>query len=366
MPLIVVDEQVIPGLVHCGIAPDDATDYAMVGCNEVGVPGVNWSVGISSGTYHDDMSLFMRAFASAPADADAEQVLQIWGSQLEDTLNGGIGRNHRWRTRMAAERPMPLTTALFRDGPRLAQDYVLLPGNEAVGTFTRGTANLVNALAALESLSHGPDAVDLGTLREASAQGDEPMLTRCLAAPKWGSDDPKVDQWMRRINELRLKICDSLAEKHRIPAVPVCHVVRSLHHVDGARIDASPDGRHAGESLADSIGAVCGTTDEGPTAILNSVLAVDPAAFKGVYNFNLSLVGAQGKPEVLGALIDAFIASGGQELQVAVLDPAKLREAQAHPEGFGDLVVRIAGLNARFVELSRREQDEVIKRAECA
>jgi pyruvate-formate lyase len=93
---------------------------------------------------------------------------------------------------------------------------------------------------------------------------------------------------------------------------------------------------------------------------------VDPAAFKGVYNFNLSLVGAQGKPEVLGALIDAFIASGGQELQVAVLDPAKLREAQAHPEGFGDLVVRIAGLNARFVELSRREQDEVIKRAECA
>ena len=69
---------------------------------------------------------------------------------------------------------------------------------------------------------------------------------------------------------------------------------------------------------------------------------------------------------MLGALIDAFVAAGGQELQVAVLDPAKLRAAQQDPAGFGDLVVRIAGLNARFVELSRREQEEVIKRAECA
>ena len=50
MPLLVVDEQVIPGLGRCGVGPDDADNYAMIGCNEVGVAGVNWSIGITTGT----------------------------------------------------------------------------------------------------------------------------------------------------------------------------------------------------------------------------------------------------------------------------------------------------------------------------
>jgi len=69
---------------------------------------------------------------------------------------------------------------------------------------------------------------------------------------------------------------------------------------------------------------------------------------------------------VLRSLCEAFFPAGGEELQISVLDAEQLRAAKAHPKHFRDLVVRIAGLNARFVELSELEQDEMIRRAEAA
>jgi len=146
-----------------------------------------------------------------------------------------------------------------------------------------------------------------------------------------------------------------------------CHVVRSLHHVDGRRIPASPDGRRAGEPVCDSIGAVCGTALAGPTALLNSVLTLNaPEDYPGGTNLNLTLTPETARPAALRALVEAFFADGGQELQVNVLSVQALRDAQVRPEAYRDLVVRVSGLNALFVKLARREQEEIIRRAEAA
>ena len=152
-----------------------------------------------------------------------------------------------------------------------------------------------------------------------------------------------------------------------LPRPVVCHVVRILHHVDGRRLAASPDGRRAGEPVGDSLGGVCGTMKEGPTATLASVLKLDARRrFAGGTNLNLTLPAGQADPAILSALIEGFFDGGGQELQVAVLHADTLRAARADPQRFADLVVRVAGLNARFVELSAAEQDELIRRAEEA
>jgi formate C-acetyltransferase len=144
-------------------------------------------------------------------------------------------------------------------------------------------------------------------------------------------------------------------------------VVRSLHHLDGQRLGASADGRHAGEPVGDSLGAVAGTAMAGPTAMLQSVLRVDTVAhYPGGTNLNVTLTSGQATPECIEALVAGFFGEGGQEIQINVLDAATLRQAQADPASHGDLVVRVAGLCARFVELSRREQAELIARAEEA
>jgi len=145
----------------------------------------------------------------------------------------------------------------------------------------------------------------------------------------------------------------------------VCHVVRSLHHFDGRRIAASPDGRRAWTPVADSIGAQAGTARAGPTATLNSVLKLNAARhYRGGYNLNLTLSRRTTTVEMLAALVESFFARGGQELQVNCFDVETLRAARQCPEQHGDLVVRVAGFSTRFVDLSTVEQEELIARAE--
>jgi formate C-acetyltransferase len=148
-------------------------------------------------------------------------------------------------------------------------------------------------------------------------------------------------------------------------------VVRSLHYFDGQQIAASPDGRLAWTPVADSIGAETGTARLGPTGILNSVVKLNIAdTYRGGTNLNLTLpAGPWQEPELkrnLLSTVETFFAQGGQELQIAALDPDTLRDAQQYPENYGGLVVRVAGFNARFVDLARVEQEELIRRAEAA
>ncbi|MFW5870791.1 MAG: glycine radical domain-containing protein, partial [Candidatus Sumerlaeota bacterium] len=86
--------------------------------------------------------------------------------------------------------------------------------------------------------------------------------------------------------------------------------------------------------------------------------------FPGIYNLNLTLP-ISTTPEIVRNLSETFFKNGGQELQFNILDPQRLRVARGEPEKHRDIVVRVAGLNARFVELSDLEQEELIARAEA-
>ena len=198
---------------------------------------------------------------------------------------------------------------------------------------------------------------------------DEQIYINIQAVPKWGNDDEQADQWGKALGIARIKAIEDARTKCSPNAPPfiLCHVVRSLHHIDGKQLAATPDGRKAFEPVGDSIAAICGTTTQGPTAILNSVLKINAHdEFRGIYNNNLTLPGNQASPAILKPLIEAFFIDGGQELQINVLDYRKLLAAKANPSEYKGLVVRIAGLNARFIELSKAEQDEIIRRAQMA
>ena len=164
---------------------------------------------------------------------------------------------------------------------------------------------------------------------------------------------------------MRERALDEIDARYGDSLHMVCHVVRSLHYLDGKRIAASPDGRFAWTPVADSIGAQTGTAMAGPTAVLNSVAKLDAARnYRGGYNLNLTLSRASTTPDSLLPLIETFFASGGQELQVNCFDAETLRAARETPERYGDLIVRISGFSTRFVDLSSVEQEELIERAE--
>jgi formate C-acetyltransferase len=263
--------------------------------------------------------------------------------------------------------PTPFTSALMRGCIARGRDMLTGMDYHMPGVYERGLANAANALAAIERVVFEDRALTMRELRQSMVGNfaDPAVRRRLLAAPKWGNDDPRADRWASALVEMRERVLNDVDEQFGHGPHMVCHVVRSLHRLDGQRIAASPDGRLAGMPVADSIGAPTGTAHNGPTAMLNSVLKLDAArTHRGGYNLNVTLSPRETTPETLRSLVETFFDHGGQELQINCYDGATLRAAQRNPAAHGDLVVRVAGFSARFVDLSTDEQEELIARAE--
>jgi formate C-acetyltransferase len=98
--------------------------------------------------------------------------------------------------------------------------------------------------------------------------------------------------------------------------------------------------------------------------VLNSVTKLPLTRVYNGANLNMRFNARRLKPEILMALMQTYFQRGGCQVQFNMMDSATLREAQAHPEQYRDLVVRVSGYSALFTGLSETAQDEIISRVE--
>lgn len=136
----------------------------------------------------------------------------------------------------------------------------------------------------------------------------------------------------------------------------------------GAQTGATPDGRYAYTPIADGVGPVAGKDVLGPTATANSVSVLDHFIASNGTLFNQkfhpsALAGVQGLTKFV-SLIRGFFDQKGMHMQFNVVSREILLDAQAHPENYKSLVVRVAGYSALFTTLSRSLQDDIIRRTE--
>ena len=371
MPLLVHDTPTAQGFLDAGCAPEDAWDYCIIGCNELGIPGRSMESSTARHGLIQHLAILNETLLEHPEPASIGSMAELMAcveNRTRARLRTSRERGGKQKYAVAERAPMPFTSALMHCCVERGSDFNVGMKYLFPGLYERGLTNAANALAAIESLVFCEQRVTIGELLEGMRHNFEGAHLReqLLAAPKWGNDDDRVDKWARALVEMRERVLDDIDREFGHPAHFVCHVVRSLHHTDGWQIAASPDGRLAGTPVCDSIGAQTGSAENGPTAILRSVLKLDAAHhYRGGYNLNLTLPSASTTPETVRALIDGFFGEGGQELQINCFDAATLRDARECPERHGDLVVRFAGLSSRFVDLSPVEQDEVIARAEA-
>jgi formate C-acetyltransferase len=367
MPLLVNDHEVVPGLLEAGVAEKDAWEYCIVGCNELGIPGRACQSGVSHGMAFDDLAFLDRAMREvAETAATADDIVARYEQIVEEHADAGIARRREETNRWVDTVPFPFCSACCEGCIEAGDDLLRgMPYPDIHGVFIRGTTNAINALAIIEHTVFASHDRTLPGLLAMADAGDGSLAALIEAVPRWGDDGGRATYWARELNSARDRALRRVAARHALPPFALCHVVRSLHHIDGRQIGATVDGRAAGAPVADSIGPLQGTAAGGPTGVLNAVAGLDAARwFPGIYNLNLTLpAGDQSSPQVIAWLGETFFRQGGQELQVNVLDAATLHDAQRRPERHRDLVVRVAGLNARFIELDRLEQDELIERA---
>jgi formate C-acetyltransferase len=188
-----------------------------------------------------------------------------------------------------------------------------------------------------------------------------------LDLPKFGNDDPEVDEYAREGAYLYTRPLENYRNprggQFQAGLYPV-----SANVPLGAQTGATPDGRLAHQPVADGVSPFAGTDVNGPTAACNSVARLDHGIASNGTLFNMkfhpsALAGAGGLDSFI-ALIRAFFDQKGMHMQFNVVDRKTLLDAQEHPERYQHLVVRVAGYSALFTTLSRSLQDDIISRTE--
>jgi len=185
-------------------------------------------------------------------------------------------------------------------------------------------------------------------------------------SPKYGNDEDYADQLMLDVfesfyNEVNGRP-NTKGGVYRINLLPTtCHVYF------GSVTGALPDGRKAWTPLSEGISPVQGADRKGPTAVLKSASKMDHVRTGGTLlnqKFSPTLLENEKGVENLMHLVRSYFTLGGHHVQFNVVSAEILRDAQAHPEQYRDLIVRVAGYSDYFSDLGKTLQDEIIARTE--
>ncbi len=387
-PLMMSDTAVPAMYMELGVERADAFNYVPVGCNELGIPGQTYFNPGAHANYLGSLELALtqgkgyngkrQGEAATPplAELDSfEKLIDACSVHLRNSIERSY--NAELATLMAQMRwgVTPLTSCFFDGCIENARD--MAQGTKYNIRTCGGTAfaNMIDCLAAIRDVVYEKREASLQEVIDAvkaNFEGHEELRRKLLAAPKHGNDDPRLDGVIRAVERMRDEPMKEICRDPR-DGTPFGngHVVRSGAILGGLRTGATPDGRKAGQPLAGSVAASHAAERSGPTALLNSILKTNAAkSWQCGYNVNMRMARSMlANPENRAktqAMLEAFFLGGGQEMQINCVDSATLRAAREHPEAYRDLVVRVSGFSAFFVDLHPAIQADIVEREEHA
>ncbi|HGH4623280.1 formate C-acetyltransferase (plasmid) [Enterobacter cloacae] len=373
IPQIFNDEVIVPAFLNRGVSLEDARDYAVVGCVELSIPGKTYGL--------HDIAMFnlLKVMEIAMQENEGNSGLTYEGliEHIRARINHYIalmveGSNicdigHRdWA-------PVPLLSSFISDCLETGKD--ITDGGARYnfsGVQGIGIANLSDSLHALKGLVFEQQRLSFDELLAvlkanfATPEGEKVRARLINRFEKYGNDIDDVDNISA---ELLRHYCKEV-EKYRNPRggifTPGSYTV-SAHVPLGAVVGATPDGRLAGEQLADGgLSPMLGQDMQGPTAVLKSVSKLDNYLLSNGTLLNVKFIPATLEGDAglqkLADFLRAFTQLKLQHIQFNVVNAETLREAQRRPQDFAGLVVRVAGYSAFFVELSKEIQDDIIRR----
>lgn len=236
-----------------------------------------------------------------------------------------------------------------------------------------GLATAADSLTAVKKTIFEDKIMTMSDLKEALdndfvGKKHERIREIILSAPKYGNDDDFADEVMKQTTDMFFEVIESHKD---IDGRPYTSMILTLGGTvaHGWKTGATADGRKAKTPVSDSMSPSNGTDREGPTAILLSAGKIDQSHTMAgnVLNLKFTKSSLEDK-ETLEKFVDLvdtyFIDLKGQEIQLNVVDGDILREAQKNPSEYQDLIIRVAGYSARFVELATELQDDIIRRTE--
>jgi pyruvate formate-lyase/glycerol dehydratase family glycyl radical enzyme len=393
-PAIHNDKAVIKALVSRGDSQEHARDYGIVGCVEPVSAGrtyghnaailLNLASGLELALYNGKHRHTGKKQISRPTGdpRDFTSFEQFWQAFKKQTqwlidratkLNNQLGKTHQDFC------PTPILSALF-EGP-MDKGMDLARGGAAInssGASIIGFADVVDSLAAIQEHVFNTKMISFWDLIEAMNEnfvGYETYrerLSNPKKSPKFGNDNQTADAIAGRVVKM---LDDALMVKqnYRGGNYRVGYWTMTLHAAFGKLMRSLPNGRKARENFASGITPVSGATPELISA-LHSVAKLPAQALSSGVALNIKYTPESDKKamaEHFGATIKAFFTQnpprspdGGFEIQFNIVSREDFENAQAHPEDYRQLLVRVSGYTAYFIDLNPQMQREIMERTE--
>lgn len=370
-PAFFNDELISDGLRDMGVSEPDSHSYMNATCVEIKPVGAS-NIWVTN-PYFNCPAAMLRIMDNTegnPPTSFAEFTALVKESLAEEVRIAAVNSDRVWQERYISG-GFPLASCVISDCLERGLDFDQGGAryNWVENSFV-GLANLVDGMVAVKKLVFETGKLSLSEFHDILKDdftGHEELRQEILnKLPSYGTDDSEADalavEWADFIQETSL--ANTIGGNPYVPGL-FCWI---MHGEFGRQTGATPDGRKAGTALADGAGAAQGRESAGPTAsILSTTKWSHKRALGGlVHNLKLSRGSLRTESDLaaLRALIEAYLRRGGFEIQVNVVDADLLRQAQAHPEEYADLLVRVAGYSDYFTNLNPLLQAEVIARTE--
>ena len=389
IPCIENTDLIIDVLHKRGLAIEDARNYCVIGCIELSGSGCEWSNVSSpfSKGFINIVNVLIQSINNGinpqnkkPGGLETgylyemttfEQVKKAFKTQLEYFMDWQFSVNNIMEKIGFQTMPVPMASATMDGCMEKGRD--MMHGGakyNSTGMAILGVGTIVDSLSAIKYMVYDKKlctARELYDAMMANWEGHELLRERIInEVPHYGNGDPYADElatWMADLYSNRVNSYKGPRGGYR-PGI----YSAGAHVLHGYMTWATPDGRRTGQPVSDSASPSQGIVKNGPTGIARSILALNPSNFGNGLQFNMkfhpsSLKGEAGTQK-MKQFIRSFFDQGGMQLQYNIVDAETLRQAKGNPDEHRDLVVRVAGFSAYFVELYEDLQNEIITRSE--
>lgn len=380
-PIIYSDDTNIPAVMKVyGVPEVEAERYLPFGCGEyvleglsVGTPnnGVNLLKCLEV-TLHNgyDPHWDMHIGEKTGEPEDFENFDQLWDAYVAQ-LTPAVYKpalHKKLNYDVAAEQAGFLHISLLMDDCIESGKGILNGGvrYENASSEIFGIISAADSLTAIKKLVYDDKKY---TLREivdmldSDFEGREDARQELLEAPKYGNDDDYADEIAQKVFDNICQMTIQMGEKVGLNRYNIVSVNNSMSAEWGDYCEASACGRHKGAPMANANGASIGGDKSGITALLNSMSKFENAQHVGVINnvrFTKELINSN--YDMVKTALRTFYENDGVQTNLCVIGRDDLENAMKEPEKYQNLIVRIGGFSARFIELSPLVQNEILQR----
>ncbi|MHB9134629.1 MAG: pyruvate formate lyase family protein [Armatimonadota bacterium] len=376
---IMNDAAILPAMTGYGMPRADAAMYTCGGCMELVPQGMNSDLlfaavhnvpkvvelTLTGGQCLRTGQWLSVSLPSITAYRSFEDLYAAFAAELERELHILFRRLDIYSVQMAAYRPTFLLSTLTAD--------CLLRGREQqddgaryhdYGATPLGLANAADALYAVKRAVYEDGLCTAGVLLSAlhaNFQGYEDLQARLRALPRYGQQHPGADGMMERVLATLTGCYADYRNRLGGRVKPIVFTFVWAPEA-GAHLGATACGDPAGTPVAHGLTPQSSAMTEGLTAAIGSHTALSLRRVAGGAGSMWDLDPAWATPDTVRTLLTTFLELGGQIFQGNTTDVCELQQAQAHPQDYPHLFVRVGGFSARFTSLDPAVQQEIVER----